>query len=429
MVGGIRACPAPGKADNGAVDRAGRLAPAIVLLQKQASSAPAFWSAVIIPELFVARAMASPQLSQFRRIVVKVGSALLVDSDRGEVRATWLAALADDMAKLHHEGRDVLVVSSGSIALGRSRLKLPRGPLKLEESQAAAAVGQIALARIWSEVLGAHGIGAGQILVTLQDTEERRRYLNARSTIGKLLEWRAIPVINENDTVATNEIRYGDNDRLAARVATMASADLLVLLSDIDGLYDAPPKNNSNAKLIPVVESISSEIEAVAGDAESELSRGGMRTKVEAAKIATTGGTHMLIASGKIEHPLQAIADGGRCTWFLTPANPITSRKRWIAGSLEPKGTLTIDAGAVAALRAGASLLPAGVIKVEGQFARGDAVIVRGPDASEVGRGLIAYDAEDAERIKGRSSPDVMTILGISGRSEMIHRDDLVVGG
>lgn len=373
--------------------------------------------------------MASPELSQFRRIVVKVGSALLVDSDRGEVRASWLAALADDMAKLHKEGRDVLVVSSGSIALGRSRLKLPRGPQKLEESQAAAAVGQIALARIWSEVLGAHGIGAGQILVTLQDTEERRRYLNARSTIGKLLEWRAIPVINENDTVATNEIRYGDNDRLAARVATMASADLLVLLSDIDGLYDAPPKNNPNAKLIPVVDSISSEIEAVAGDAESELSRGGMRTKVEAAKIATTGGTHMLIASGKIEHPLQAIADGGRCTWFLTPANPITSRKRWIAGTLEPKGTLTIDAGAVTALRAGASLLPAGVIKVEGQFARGDAVIVRGPDTSEVGRGLIAYDAEVAERIKGRSSPDVMSILGISGRSEMIHRDDLVVGG
>jgi glutamate 5-kinase len=373
--------------------------------------------------------MASPELSQFRRIVVKVGSALLVDSDKGEVRASWLAALADDMAKLHKGGRDVLVVSSGSIALGRSRLKLPRGPLKLEESQAAAAVGQIALARIWSEVLGAHGIDSGQILVTLQDTEERRRYLNARSTIGKLLEWRAIPVINENDTVATTEIRYGDNDRLAARVATMASADLLVLLSDIDGLYDAPPKNNPNAKLIPVVDSISSEIEAVAGDAESELSRGGMRTKVEAAKIATTGGTHMLIASGKIEHPLQAIADGGRCTWFLTPANPITSRKRWIAGTLEPKGTLTIDAGAVTALRAGASLLPAGVTKVEGQFARGDAVIVRGPDMSEIGRGLIAYDADDAERIKGRSSPDVMTILGISGRAEMIHRDDLVVGG
>jgi len=213
---------------------------------------------------------------------------------------------------------------------------LPRGPLKLEESQGAAAVGQIALARIWSEVLGAHGIGAGQILVTLQDTEERRRYLNARSTIAKLLEWRAVPVINENDTVATNEIRYGDNDRLAARVATMASADLLILLSDIDGLYDAPPGANPNAKLIPIVESVTSEIEAMAGAAESELSRGGMFTKIEAAKIATTSGTHMLIASGKIEHPLQAISDGGRCTWFLTPANPVTARKtldRGLAGA------------------------------------------------------------------------------------------------
>jgi glutamate 5-kinase len=369
-----------------------------------------------------------PELKNFRRIVVKVGSSLLIDSDAGEVRASWLKALAADIAKLHGGGRDLLIVSSGSIALGRSRLKLPRGPLKLEESQAAAAVGQIALARTWSEVLGDHGIGAGQILVTLQDTEERRRYLNARSTIGKLLEWRAVPVINENDTVATNEIRYGDNDRLAARVATMASADLLILLSDIDGLYDAPPAQDPNAKLIPVVDSVTSEIEAMAGEAASELSRGGMRTKIEAAKIATTGGTHMLIASGKIEHPLQAIADGGRCTWFLTPANPVTARKRWIAGSLEPKGTLTIDAGAVNALRAGKSLLPAGVIRVDGQFARGDAVIVRGPDTREIGRGLVAYDADDAERIKGRSSPDVMSILGVSGRAEMVHRDDLVVG-
>jgi glutamate 5-kinase len=237
-----------------------------------------------------------------------------------------------------------------------------------------------------------------------------------------------VPVINENDTVATNEIRYGDNDRLAARVATMASADLLILLSDIDGLYDAPPGSNPNAKLIPIVDSVTSEIEAMAGAAVSELSRGGMRTKIEAAKIATTAGTHMLIASGTIEHPLQAISDGGRCTWFLTPANPVTARKRWIAGSLEPKGTLTIDAGAVSALRAGKSLLPAGVIRVDGQFARGDAVIVRGPDTHEIGRGLVAYDAEDAEKIKGRSSPDVIAILGISGRAEMIHRDDLVIG-
>jgi glutamate 5-kinase len=373
--------------------------------------------------------LAHPALKNFRRIVVKVGSSLLVDSEAGEVKASWLAALVADLAQLHYERREVLIVSSGSIALGRSRLKLPRGALKLEDSQAAAAVGQIALARIWSEVLGAHGIGAGQILVTLQDTEERRRYLNARATIAKLLEWRAVPVINENDTVATNEIRYGDNDRLAARVATMASADLLILLSDIDGLYDAPPAQNPNANLIPVVETVTSEIEAMAGTAGSELSRGGMRTKIEAAKIATTGGTHMLIASGKIEHPLRAIAEGGRCTWFLTPANPVTARKRWIAGSLEPKGTLTIDAGAVQALRAGRSLLPAGVVRVDGQFARGDAVVVRGPDSDEIGRGLVAYDAEDADRIKGRSSPDVMMILGVSGRSEMIHRDDLVVSG
>jgi len=372
--------------------------------------------------------MARPKLKDFRRIVVKVGSSLLVDAAAGEVREAWLAALAADLAKLHAGRRDILVVSSGSIALGRSRLKLPRGPLKLEESQAAAAVGQIALARIWAKVLAQHKIDAGQILVTLQDTEERRRYLNARSTIAKLLEWRSIPIINENDTVATNEIRYGDNHRLAARVATMASADLLILLSDIDGLYDSPPGANPNAKLIPVVESVSADIEAMAGAAESELSRGGMTTKIEAAKIATTAGTHMLIASGKIDHPLQAIADGGRCTWFLTPANPVTARKRWIAGSLEPKGTLTIDAGAVMALRAGKSLLPAGVIRVDGQFARGDAVIVRGPDTHEIGRGLVAYDADNAELIKGRSSSDAAQILGISGRAEMIHRDDLVIG-
>src|SRR5450631_2931100 len=370
----------------------------------------------------------TPTLSSFRRIVVKVGSSLLVDAAAGSLKREWLASLAADIAALHKEKRDILVVSSGAIALGRAVLKLPAGALKLEDSQAAAAVGQIALARAWSEHLSAHALTAGQVLVTLGDTEERRRYLNARSTIAKLLEWRAVPVINENDTVATNEIRYGDNDRLAARVATMTSADLLILLSDIDGLYDAPPVGNPSARLIPIVETVTSQIEAMAGAAESELSRGGMRTKIEAAKIATTSGTHMLIASGKIEHPLRAIADGGRCTWFLTPANPVTARKRWIAGSLEPKGTLTIDAGAVSALRAGKSLLPAGVIRVDGQFARGDAVVVRGPDTHEIGRGLVAYDAEDAEKVRGRSSPDVMAILGISGRAEMIHRDDLVVG-
>ncbi|TMJ01997.1 MAG: glutamate 5-kinase [Alphaproteobacteria bacterium] len=372
--------------------------------------------------------MKTPRLADFRRIVVKVGSSLLVDAAAGRVNETWLASLADDIARLHGEKRDILVVSSGAIALGRAVLKLPRGPLKLEDSQAAAAVGQIALARTWAEALGRHNISAGQILVTLGDTEERRRYLNARSTIAKLLEWRSVPVINENDTVATNEIRYGDNDRLAARVATMASADLLVLLSDVDGLYDAPPQDGASARLIPLVVRITPEIEAMAGASGSELSRGGMTTKIEAGKIATTGGIHMVIASGRIEHPLHAIAGKGRCTWFLTPANPVTARKKWIAGSLEPKGTLTIDAGAVAALRRGNSLLPVGVVRVEGGFARGDAVIVRGPDGHEIGRGLVAYDAEDAEKIRGKSSGDVMLVLGIGGRAEMVHRDDLVLG-
>src|SRR5438067_18975 len=371
----------------------------------------------------------TPALTDFRRIVVKVGSSLLVDSKGGRVDRDWLASLAEDIAQLHREGRDMLVVSSGAIALGHAVLALGAGALKLEDSQAAAAVGQISLARTWSEVLGRHGITAGQVLVTLQDTEERRRYLNARSTIGKLLELRSVPVINENDTVATNEIRYGDNDRLAARVATMASADLLVLLSDVDGLYDAPPAGNAKAKLVPLVERITPAIEAMAGAAGSELSRGGMQTKIEAGKIATHGGTHMVIASGRVAHPLQAIADGGRCTWFVTPANPVAARKKWIAGSLEPKGILTIDAGAVAALRSGKSLLPAGVISVEGLFARGDAVVIRGPDGIEIGRGLVAYDAEDAAKIKGRSSVAIPSILGFAGRAEMVHRDHLVVTG
>jgi glutamate 5-kinase len=372
--------------------------------------------------------VSAPILADFRRIVVKVGSSLLVDAAAGRVKEEWLASLAQDIAALHGGKRDLLVVSSGAIALGRSVLRLPPGLLKLEDSQAAAAVGQIALARIWAETLSRHGITAGQVLVTLQDTEERRRYLNARSTIERLLEWRAVPVINENDTVATNEIRNGDNDRLAARVATMASADLLVLLSDVDGLYDAPPGENARAKLIPLVSQITPEIEAMAGAAGSELSRGGMQTKIEAGKIATRAGTHMVIASGRVPHALDAIARGAPCTWFLTPANPVTARKKWIAGSLEPKGILIIDTGAVAALRRGKSLLPAGVIRVDGQFARGDAVIIRGPDGDEIGRGLVAYDADDAEKIKGRSSADILLILGFEGRTEMVHRDHLVVG-
>jgi glutamate 5-kinase len=369
----------------------------------------------------------TPHLADFRRIVVKVGSSLLVDAQAGRLKHAWLESLVADLAGLHGGKRDVLVVSSGAIALGRTVLKLPPGRLELEDSQAAAAVGQIALARTWTEALSRRGITAGQVLVTLGDTEERRRYLNARATIDRLLQWRAVPVINENDTVATTEIRYGDNDRLAARVATMVSADVLVLLSDVDGLYDAPPATVASARHIPLVERITPEIEAMAGSAGSGLSRGGMQTKIEAGKIATGAGTHMVIASGLVQHPLDAISKAARCTWFLTGANPVTARKKWIAGSLEPKGTFGIDAGAVAALRRGNSLLPVGVVKVEGEFARGDAVVIRGPDGAEIGRGLSAFDAEDAQKIRGRASADIDSILGFSGRAEMIHRDDLVV--
>ena len=332
-------------------------------------------------------------------------------------------------AIIHRRGADILVVSSGAIALGRSVLKFPGGPLKLEEAQAAAAVGQIELARLWSEALGKRSLTAGQVLLTYSDTEERRRYLNARETLAKLLELKAVPVINENDTVATAEIRYGDNDRLAARVASMATADCLVLLSDIDGLYTAPPGTHPDAMLIPVVSRITAAIEASAGGAASELSRGGMRTKIEAAKIAVAAGIHMVIADGRQDNAIRHILDGGRCTWFLTPSNPVTARKRWIGGTLEPKGALVIDAGAVAALRKGKSLLPAGLRSVEGNFARGDAVLVRDETGAELARGLAAYDAAQAVQLVGRRSSDIESVLGYQGRSAMIHRDDLVLIG
>lgn len=371
----------------------------------------------------------APALSSFRRVVIKVGSALLVDRARGRLKAAWLAALAEDIADLHARGADVLVVSSGAIAMGRSVLPLPAGPLRLEESQAAAAVGQIALARVWAEVLGHHGITAGQILVTLGDTEERRRYLNARATLKKLLEMRAVPVVNENDTVATTEIRYGDNDRLAARVAAMIGADLLVLFSDIDGLYTAPPASDPSAAHIPHVPRITAEIEAMAGGAASELSRGGMRTKIEAAKIATGAGATMLIAHGGPKNPLRAVEAGARCTWFSPQSSPERARKTWIAGALEPKGMLIVDSGAAKALRAGASLLPAGVVRVEGAFARGDAVSIRDERGREIGRGLVAYDRDDAARIAGRKTGEIEAILGFRGRDAMVHRDDLALGG
>ncbi|HSM18772.1 MAG TPA: glutamate 5-kinase, partial [Hyphomicrobiales bacterium] len=350
---------------------------------------------------------------------------LLVDQAAG-LKARWLDTLAEDIAGLACGGAGVLIVSSGAIALGRGVLALPQRTLALEESQAAAAVGQIALAHAYKEALEARGLTTAQVLLTLGDTEERRRYLNARNTIETLLRLKAVPVINENDTVATNEIRYGDNDRLAARVASMMSADCLVLLSDVDGLYTAVP-GSPGAEFVERVERITPEIQAMAGNAGSGLSRGGMVTKIEAGKIAVSAGAHMAIASGKVTHPLARLRDGGRCSWFIPAASPVTARKTWIAGSLEPRGAVIIDDGAVMALKSGKSLLPAGVVAVEGQFRRGDAVIVKTTDGIELGRGLSAYDIEDSRRILQRKSGEIAAILGYAGRTELIHRDDLVL--
>jgi len=365
--------------------------------------------------------------SSAKRIVVKIGSSLLVDSTAGTLKRDWLNALADDIAGLRRQGKEVIVVSSGAIALGRNALKLPKGALKLEDSQAAAAVGQIDLAHAYEEAFRARGLVAAQVLVTLGDTEERRRYLNARSTMTTLLKLGAVPVVNENDTVATNEIRYGDNDRLAARVASMTSADCLVLLSDVDGFYTAAPGSCADAERLDEVREITPEIEAMAGDVGSELSRGGMVTKIEAAKIAVRGGTHMVIASGKVMNPLHALATTGIATWFLAHSDPVTARKRWIGGTLEPRGAVTVDAGAAKALGSGKSLLPAGVTRVEGQFERGDAVVIRSGDGVEIGRGLTAYGHAEAAAITGRKSGEIAGILGYLGRPELIHRDDMTL--
>ena len=370
---------------------------------------------------------ARPEWRNARRITVKIGSALLTDRPTGALKQSWLEAIGDDVAALKAEGRDVILVSSGAIALGRRALGLNPGPLRLEEAQAAASVGQINLAHAYQTVFRERGLATAQILVTLGDTEERRRYLNARNTIETLLKLGAIPVVNENDTVATSEIRYGDNDRLAARVATMMTADCLVLLSDIDGLYTAPPAQDPNAERLDVVTAITAEIEAMAGDAGTVLSRGGMITKLTAAKIAVAAGTHMVIASGKELHPLRALGEGAPCTWFLAAANPVTARKRWIAGTLEPKGVVVIDDGARAALQAGRSLLPAGVKSVSGQFERGEAVIIRDGSGREVGRGLIAYTAEETALIAGRNSMEIVATLGYAGRTALIHRDDMAL--
>ena len=379
------------------------------------------------PELTASSAV-RPEWASARRIVVKIGSALLTDQAKGTLNAAWLASLMDDVAGLVKSGKDVVLVSSGAIALGRQAFGLPEGLLELEQSQAAAAVGQISLAHAYQEMGQARGVTVAQVLLTVGDTEERRRYLNARHTIQQLLKLKAVPVVNENDTVATTEIRYGDNDRLSARVASMVSADCLVLLSDIDGLYTAPPAADPNAEHIPLVQSITPQIEAMAGDAGTSLSKGGMKTKVQAGRMALAAGTNMVITSGKVDHPLRAIAEGAKCTWFLAPSDPVTAKKRWIAGQLEPKGAVTIDEGAEKALHSGRSLLPAGVKSVEGTFERGDAVIIRAVDGRELGRGLVAYGRNDADLIIGKQSAQIAQILGYEGRDELIHRDDMAVG-
>ncbi|MBL1405287.1 MAG: glutamate 5-kinase [Hyphomicrobiales bacterium] len=369
-------------------------------------------------------------LKNFKRIVIKIGSALLVDRKTG-LKTSWLNSLITDIALLKRQGHEVLIVSSGSIALGRAILGLKQGRLKLEESQAAASVGQISLASSYLEALAKHNLVGGQILLTLGDTQERRRYLNARATIETLLKLGAVPIINENDSVATSEIRYGDNDRLAARVATMTTSNLLVLLSDIDGLYSAPPNENPNAKFIPVVKTITSQIEAMAGDVGTELSSGGMVTKIEAGKIATSAGTAMVITSGKKMHPIAALANDEKATWFKPSENPISAKRKWIAGQLEVSGKLFLDEGAIKALHSGKSLLPAGINKVSGDFKRGDIVAIIATSDSNVGieiaRGIVAYDAQEACKIVGHKSTEILDILGHTGRSEMVHRDDLVL--
>jgi len=374
-----------------------------------------------------ATARGGARLARAKRVVIKIGSALLVEKSTGRVNRAWLETLATDIAALRARGQEVVIVSSGAIALGRRQLGLAPGRLKLEESQAAAAVGQIRLAHAWKEVLEQHDCSVAQMLLTLGDTEERRRYLNARGTLNTLLKLGAIPVINENDTVATAEIRYGDNDRLAARVAQMASADCLVLLSDVDGLYTADPTRDATARFIAEVTAITPEIEAMAGGSASDVGSGGMATKVLAGKIALAAGCTMCVAAGREQHPLQRIEAGARCTWFVSRTSPRTVRKQWIAGLLKPAGVLHVDAGAARALRGGKSLLPAGVTRVEGRFDRGDAVVVRDADGAEIARGLSAYSSEDARRASGRRSQELEAILGYRGRDELIHRDDLVL--
>jgi glutamate 5-kinase len=367
-------------------------------------------------------------LASAKRLVVKIGSSILVDEVKSEIRRDWLEALSRDVARLHRKGCEIVLVSSGAIRLGRTHLKLASGPLRLEESQAAAATGQIQLAHAYQEALAGHGITVAQVLLTLDDSEERRRYLNARQTMATLLALGAVPVINENDTVATDEIRFGDNDRLGARVAEMISADTLVLLSDIDGLYTGDPRNDASARHIPEIREITPEIEAMGGSAASQMSNGGMVTKLMAGRIAMAAGCRMAIADGRTVGALGSLIDGtARCSWFLPEASPLSARKKWIKGSLKSAGALTVDDGAVRALSSGKSLLPAGVTAIDGEFKRGDVVEVKDRAGRLLARGLVAYAAEDARRIAGHKSAEIEHLLGFRGRDEMVHRDDLVV--
>jgi glutamate 5-kinase len=369
----------------------------------------------------------SDALAPYRRLTIKIGSATIVDSASGRVRGEWLSALAEDLATLRDRGVSVVVVSSGAVALGRGLLGLGATTLTLEQQQAAASAGQIALSQAWAETLARHGIVTGQILITPNITEERRYFLNARTTIATLLDLGAIPIINENDSVATQEIRYGDNDRLSARVATMVESDCLVLLSDVDGIYTAPPAKDPNATHIPLVSAITPEIEAMAGGAASHLSRGGMTTKVEAGKIATQAGTAMIIARGTDLHPLRALMEGARHTLFAPAGSRTQSRKRWIMGTLAPAGQVHVDAGAARALLDGRSLLPIGVTRVTGDFDRGDTVSIFGPDGREIARGLVGMDREQADMTKGKNSQRTAEILGLDARTELVHRDNMVV--
>ncbi len=367
----------------------------------------------------------APDILKAKRLVVKIGSALLVDRKTG-LKTEWLTALAADVADAKARGADVVLVSSGSIALGRTVLGLGTGELTLEQSQAAAAVGQIQLARAYQDVLAPHGIIAGQVLVTLEDTEDRRRYLNSRATMETMLSLGVVPIVNENDTVATDEIRYGDNDRLAAQIAVTVGADQLILLSDVDGFYSANPHTDPTAKRFDVLDAITHAIEAMAGDPISGMSKGGMKTKVMAAKTALAGGCAMAIMEGSVLLPLTALSNGAARTWFVPKGDPQAARKSWIF-AMKPRGQITLDAGAVAALAQGKSLLPAGVTSVTGSFGRGDPVAVLSPAGDILGKGLVRYTAAEAKLIAGHRSNEIEAILGYSGRAALIHRDDLVI--